>query len=497
MKTYDVVVVGAGAGGGVVASRLSEDPALSVLVLEAGPDFAGGDVPDAVRNVRNGSGVFELDWEYVDPAIGGSLPRGKLVGGSTAVNATIALRGQPQDYDGWARLGAAGWDWESCLPYFIRLEDDADFGDAPYHGRGGPIHVMRELPLLPAEALFMAACEELGHAHVDDMNVPGALGVGPVPRNIRGGERQSTLLTYIAAARHRANFEVRGDALVDRVLLEGERAVGVRLASGEEVRAARVVLAAGAYNSPTVLLRSGIGARDELAALGIDAVVHSPGVGKHLMDHPVSLVTLQTDYATDPARLRFPATLKCRSQADLDVDDLKISFYPGDVFNLPGLAGIYLEVNASDARGEVTLRDRDPASAPHIDHRFLSTDGDMARLLAAFAEARRIHEVMAESRPCELLLPDLGTLDDPDLLREHALAFHSTGYHPSGTCKMGADGDAGAVTDPRLRVRGVEGLYVADASVMPDIPRCNLNLPTMMIGERAADLIREEIQSAS
>jgi choline dehydrogenase len=466
---------------------------MSVLLLEAGPDFELADVPDAIRYVRNGSGVFDYDWAYDDPAIGAALPRGKLVGGSSAVNATIALRGQPQDYDRWSELGATGWGWADCLPYFIRLEDDADFGGETYHGRGGPIHVIRELPLLPAEELFLAACEELGHGLVEDLNRPGSVGAGPVPRNIRDGERQSTLLTYVAAARGRSNFTVRGGSLVDRVVLEGSRAAGVRLQSGEEVRARRVVLAAGAYNSPTVLLRSGIGPREELARHHVDCKAELTGVGRNLMDHPVSLMSVQTEYATDPDRLRFPATLKCRSAPTLAVDDLKISFYPGDVFNLPGLAGIFLEVNVSDSRGEVGLGGADPALAPRIDHRFLSHSGDMARMLAAFAEGTRIQQVMAESRACELLLPDADTAAEETLLRAHVLGFHSTGYHPAGTCRMGDADDANAVTDARLHVRGVDGLYIADASVMPDIPRCNLNLPTLMIGERAADIIGEEL----
>jgi len=466
---------------------------MSVLLLEAGPDLDGDHVPDAIRHVRNGSGVYEFDWGYADPSVGAALPRGKLVGGSSAVNAAIALRGQPQDYDRWAEFGAQGWEWERCLPFFVRLEDEADFGDEPHHGRGGPIHVRRDMPLLPAEELFLAACEELGHPRVDDMNRPGAIGAGPVPRNVRGGERQSTLLTYIAAARGRPNFTLRGDTLVDRVLFEDGRATGVVVESGEEIRARRVVLSAGAYNSPTVLLRSGIGPRDELARHGIECVVEQGGVGRNLMDHPVSLISLQTDYVTNPDRLRFPVALTCRSKPGLDLDDLKISFYPGDVFNLPGLAGLFLEVNVSDARGEVGLSGSRPAAPPRIEHRFLSHPADMDRMLAAFGEAFRIQTVMAETRACELLLPDAGTVADEAALRDHVLSFHSTGYHPAGTCRMGGAGDPDAVTDNRLHVRGVDNFYVADASVMPHLPRCNINLPTLMIGERAADIVRDEL----
>jgi choline dehydrogenase len=259
------------------------------------------------------------------------------------------------------------------------------------------------------------------------------------------------------------------------------------------VRAGRVVLAAGAYNSPTTLMRSGIGAAADLAALNIDCRVDLGGVGANLMDHPVTLVTLQADYPTDPMDMRMAAMLKLRSTPDLHVDDLKISFYPGDLFNMSGLCGMYLEVNVSDARGSVRLASSDPAAAPLIDHRFLSDPRDLERMVAGMKHAIAIQRVMDQSQPCELLLPDPTTAADDELLREHALAFHSTGYHPSGTCRMGAPDDAHAVVDPRLRVRGVEGLYIADASVMPEIPRCNLNLPTMMIGEHASDLIREDL----
>jgi choline dehydrogenase len=489
VSEFDVVVVGSGSGGGVVASRLSEDPTLRVLLLEAGPDL-GAAIPDDILHPRLGSGVEAYDWGYLDPGIGSGLPRGRLVGGSSAVNATIAMRGQPQDYDRWAELGATGWGWTDCLPYFCRLETDVDFGSADYHGNSGPIHVARA-PLAGAEELYVAACEELGHQRVADHNRPGALGVGPIPRNLKDGVRQSTLVTYLAAARGRPNLTIRADALVDRVTLEGGRATGVVLAGGAEVTARRVVVAAGAYNSPAILMRSGIGPAAALQAAGVACAIDLPGVGANLMDHPVTLLTLLMDYAPDPSTLRFPVALKLRAGGGDGLDDLKLSFYPGDAFNMPGLTGLFLEINDSRTRGSVMVSNADPETAPEIKHRFLSHQHDVELMVAGVRHAAEVAAVMANSAPCELLLPDPATVADEQQLREHCLQFHGTGYHPAGTCRLGSAGDPMAVVDSTLQVIGVPGLTIADASVMPELPRCNINLPTMMIGERAADLLRE------
>ncbi|HEV1996545.1 MAG TPA: GMC oxidoreductase, partial [Candidatus Dormibacteraeota bacterium] len=369
---------------------------------------------------------------------------------------------------------------------------DADFGGALYHGAEGPIHIVRQ-PLLTDELHFVAACEELGHQRVADHNKPGAVSVGPVPRNLKDGVRQSTLVTYIAMARGRQNFTLRAGSLVDRLLCEGDRATGVVLAGGEEVRAGQVVLAAGAYNTPAILMRSGIGPAAALRAAGIPCRLDLPGVGRNLMDHPVTLVTLLTDYAPDPAVLRFPVALKLRAGDGPGLDDLKLSFYPGAAFNMPGLTGLFLEVNDSRSRGQVTLRSADPEAAPDIKHRFLADPHDVGLMAAGVRHAARLAEVMSRSGRCEMLLPDQASVDDDQLLREHCLQFHGTGYHPAGTCRLGAADDPGAVVDPGLGVRGVAGLHVADASVMPELPRCNINLPTMMIGERAAELIREAL----
>ena len=488
---FDVVVVGSGSGGGVVASRLSEDPALRVLLLEAGPD-PGDAVPDAVRYVRLGSGVNEYDWDYLDRQARSALPRGRILGGSSCVNSSFALRGQPQDYDAWAAAGAPSWSWEQVLPAFVRLERDREFGDLPYHGDGGPIQVERE-PLNEFQQQVRAACLETGHAALDDLNQPGGVGAGPLPRNLKDRQRQSTLLTYLAAARSRPNLVIRAGSLVDTILFEGDRATGVRLAGGEEVAAGRVVLAAGAYNSPQILHRSGAGPRDVLRSIGVDTRVELPGAGEHLLDHVSSLVALETGQLAPADFIPIGPTLKLRTRPELEVDDVKFTFVFGELFAMPGLSGLYIEVSNCESEGVVRATSRDPRAEPHIEHRFFSNPRDLDRLLGGARAAFAVAEVLGSSIRCELLLPDAETARDEEALRTHFLDFHATDYHPSGTLKMGAAGDPLAVVDDHCRVRGVENLYVADASVMPTVPRANINLPTMMIGERVATFLRDAL----
>ena len=479
----DVVVVGSGSGGAVVACRLTEDPAIHVLLLEAGPD-TWPEVPDAVRYVRGGSGVSEFDWDYNDPAIGAALPRGRLVGGSSAINSSYALRGQPVDYDGWG----SGWTWNECLPFFRRLEDDADFGDAPYHGRGGPIHIVRQLPTSTLEESFYAACLELGHSPLADLNSPDCLGVGPLPRNLRNGVRQSTLVTYLAAARSRPNLEIRADALVDRLIFDGNRVGGVALAGGEQILAPKTVLAAGAYNSPQVLLRSGVGSSEQLRKHDIDVRLELAEVGRHLTDHPLTVLVLQAEGGDLGETVRVGPTVKRRSRPDLPADDMKITLFPnGELLSLPGLTGLHLEVDETYSEGTVELRSAHPSDSPRIDSRLLSDPRDMARMIDGVAHTLKLVEAMSDGLRAELLIPDAATVGDPELLQQHIRSFHSTGYHPSGTCRIGH------VVDERCRLLGAQGLWVADASVMPAVPRANTNLPTLMIGERVADFVKAEL----
>ena len=498
MDHFDVIVVGAGASGGVLASRLSEDPAREVLLQEAGPDFPQeAEIPPlfTVSGERTWApaGIPEFDWDLYDAPLPNGrrvrLPRGRLVGGSSMVNATVAVRGADFDFDRWASWGNDGWSWADVLPRFNRLETDADFGDSPFHGSDGPIFIRRYRPdeWAPIHAPFVEACSALGLRHVEDLNVPGAdVGtVGAWPHNRRNEVRLGTLTTYIRAARSRPNFTLRPNATVDRVLVNDGRATGVRYVDDRgrwsDVSADLVVLSGGAYGTPPILLRSGIGPEEDLRRLGIDVVADLP-VGRRLLDHPNCVFAIHAPALAGVLGRLFATN--CRGPIGIGGEP------EWQAFAMPidaeaGTAGFVICLNRGDAEGTVRITSADPMARPDIDHRYLTVEDDRLRYEHAWAFFRELigHESFARHNARELT----ADLDVGEILARGL----STAHHCCGTCKMGPDGDPDAVVDPGLRVLGIDGLMVADASIFPDNIMNNPNLTCYMVGEVAADIIAD------
>ncbi|NMO90365.1 GMC family oxidoreductase [Actinomycetospora sp. TBRC 11914] len=496
----DVVVVGAGTAGCVVAARLSAAARHHVTLVEAGPDHPTPaelpvDVVDASRP------TVDHDWGFTaegdDGRPGTALPRARLVGGCSATNAVFFLRGWPADYDAWAAAGNPGWSYHDVLPILRGIEADADFG-GPEHGGDGPVPVSRiaieDLPPWPRD--FHEAAVACGHRAVTDHNAPGTVGMGPLPRNVRGGTRMSTALTHLAPARGR--LDVRADTTVDRIVHRGGQVRGVRLLEGDEVAADVVVLCAGTYGTPSVLLRSGIGPRADLEELGLRCAVALPGVGANLVDHPLVALDLPaTPGQTGPA---FPVLLSLRSTAASAETPPDLHLFPAGPFDDPGSRSgatfaILTGLLAPRSRGRVRLRSTDPEDPPRIDPAHLREPEDLVRMLAGLREARRIASTppLADRLPGPEIHPGPAVDDDDALagwLRRNVGSYH----HPVGTCAMGRDPASGAVVDRHGAVHGLENLYVADASVMPTIPSANTNLTTVVIAERLAGHLVDHLE---
>jgi choline dehydrogenase len=482
----------------VLAARLSENPSRSVLLLEAGPDYpTPADLPSDIRNGFNP--VFTHDWGYAsEPGSLGRtvpLPRGKLVGGCSATNAAVALRGAPSDYDEWAACGNPGWSFADVLPFFRRLENDADF-DESWHGRDGPLPIRRDPPerLLPEHHAFLEACSALGYPRIADHNAPDAIGAGVWPRNVVADVRQSAALTYLAAARGRANLTICSGVLVDHVLFERHRAVGVRLsASGETIQADHIILAAGAFGSPAILMRSGLGPTDHLRSLGIDVLHDLPGVGQNLSDHPLLALQFAAPVGSDnvPGAQVLLTLQSSGSSLSPDLHIFSWTIPPAD----PGASSIFeifVALVKPLSRGSLRLRSSDPAAAPVIDMGFFTAPGDMPRFIHAVRVARQLAQTPPLSDVAlQELFPGPQIIDSAADLETAIRAKVGTYFHPVGTCRMGPTTDASAVVDPRGSVYGVEGLSVIDASIMPTIPAANTNLPTLMLAERCAAWIAE------